>query len=239
MLRHLGVSFCYNSRMANQVYESATIHTIDGRVIYVTPLKIHYLRKFMDKFAEIQLVKSEDEKLELLIHSVAICLEQYCPELSSPNSVEDNFDMHSLYKIIEIAGGISFKEQKEDEKKVREQSKGSSWETLDLVALESRAFLLGIWKDYYDLETSISMPELIAILEAKTELDGADKKFLAALQGVDLDKNSGKQDEWTAMKERVFGKASGDPNDVTSFKGKKAQEAGFGIGMGLNYERIG
>jgi len=84
------------------------------------------------------------------------------------------------------------------------------------------------------------MPELIAILEAKSELDHADKKFLAAIQGVDLDKETGqsRQDEWTAMKERVFGKPKTDPNDVTSLQGKKAAEAGFGIGMGLNYERV-
>jgi fumarylacetoacetate (FAA) hydrolase family protein len=85
------------------------------------------------------------------------------------------------------------------------------------------------------------MPELIAILEAKSELDHADKKFLAAIQGVDLDKETGqnRQDEWTAMKERVFGKQQKtDPNDVTSLRGQKAAEAGFGIGMGLNYERV-
>ena len=225
--------------MANRVYDSETITLIDGRSVYITPLKIYYLRKFMDSFNKLFTATTEDEKLDILLECTAAAMEQYCPDIATKEKVEDSLDMEGLYKIIEIAGGISFKGQPEEDK-VREPD-GSTWDTLDLVKLESRAFLLGIWKDYHELETSISMPELIAILEAKSELDHADKKFLAAIQGVDLDKETGKdrQDEWTAMKERVFGKPQGDPNDVTSLRGKKAQEAGFGIGMGLNYERIG
>lgn len=224
--------------MANRVYDSETITLIDGRSLYITPLKIYYLRNFMNSFNKLFGVTTEDEKLDILLECTAFAMEQYCPDIATKEKVEDSIDMEALYKIIEIAGGISFKGEPED--KVRDPD-GSSWENLDLVKLESRAFLLGIWKDYHELETSISMPELIAILEAKSELDHADKKFLAAIQGVDLDKETGqnRQDEWTAMKERVFGKQQKtDPNDVTSLRGQKAAEAGFGIGMGLNYERV-
>lgn len=227
--------------MANQVYESSTVYTIDQKPIYITPLKIFYLRKFMDRFEKISSATSDDEKLQVLIECVADSMQQYCPELATPEMVEDSFDVSTLYSIIEIAGGIGFKAQTDEEaasSKIKEQE-GSSWEKLDLVRLESRAFLLGIWKDYYELETSMSMPELIATLEAQTDIENADKKFLAALQGVDLDKNSPRQDEWTKLKERVFGKAKGDPNDVTALTGAKAKEAGFGIGLGLNYEKIG
>lgn len=226
--------------MANSVYDSKTITTIDDRAIYITPLKIFYLRQFMDEFAKLSDAELEQDKLDILIKCIAISMQQYCPELASKEMVEDSFDMNAVYDVIAIAGGISFKEGTKDEEdsgKVRE-TKESGWDKLDLVNLESRAFLLGIWKDFYDLETSMSMPELIAILEVKNEIEHNDKKFLAAIQGVDLDKGSERQDEWTAMKERVFGKPQGDPNDVTSLTGKKAQEAGFGIGMGLNYERI-
>lgn len=238
MLWHLGVSFCYNSSMANKVYESTTITTIDGKDIYITPLKIYYLRKFMESFEQLSKAETEDDKLNVLIECVSYAMEQYCTELATVEAVEDSLDLEALYIIIEIAGGISFKGDPE-EGKIKEQE-DSSWDKLDLVRLESKAFLLGIWKDYHELETSISMPELVAILEAKNEIDHADKKFLAAIQGVDLDKETGadRQDEWTAMKERVFGKTKTDPNDVTSLQGKKAQDAGFGIGMGLNYERI-
>jgi len=44
------------------------------------------------------------------------------------------------------------------------------------------------------------------------------------------------------MKARVAAKTSGvgngDPNDITALQGIKAQQTGFGIGMGLDYEVV-
>ena len=115
----------------------------------------------------------------------------------------------------------------------------NSWEDLDLAKLESEVFLLGIWKDYMELEASLSMPELMATIAVIRDLDYQEKKFLAAIQGVDLDKNSGKQDEWENLKARVFSKGkTSDGNDVLALQGANAQKAGFGIGMGLDYEDL-
>ena len=81
------------------------------------------------------------------------------------------------------------------------------------------------------------MPELTATIKIKRELDYSDKKFAAAMQGVDLDKNSGNQNAWEDMKARVFSKgAATDGNDILALQGKNAERAGFGIGMGLDYE---
>jgi hypothetical protein len=83
------------------------------------------------------------------------------------------------------------------------------------------------------------LPELMATLNSKRELDYAEKKFLAAIQGVDLDKNSGKQNEWEEMKARVFsGGQAANANDITALQGVNAQKAGFGIGMGMSYQKI-
>jgi len=82
------------------------------------------------------------------------------------------------------------------------------------------------------------MPELTTTLTAKREADYQEKKFLAAIQGVDLDKQSGKekQNEWEAMKARVFsGGKTDNANDILSYQGVKAQQNGFGIGMGMSY----
>jgi hypothetical protein len=83
------------------------------------------------------------------------------------------------------------------------------------------------------------MPELSATLNAKREAEYSEKKFLAAIQGIDIDKQSGKKDEWEEMKARVFsgGKAK-DANDITALQGVNARNAGFGIGMGLGYEDL-
>jgi hypothetical protein len=63
---------------------------------------------------------------------------------------------------------------------------------------------------------------------------------LAAIQGVDLDGSTNSdrgQKEWEDMKARVFsGGATSDSNDVLALQGQNAIKAGFGIGMGLDYE---
>jgi hypothetical protein len=101
---------------------------------------------------------------------------------------------------------------------------------------------LGIWKDYQQIEDSLSMPELTAILVAKREREYEEKKFLAAIQGIDLDKNSSSgrgQKEWEDMKARVFsGGKTKDSDDVVSLQGANVSKAGFGIGAGLEYAAV-
>ena len=83
------------------------------------------------------------------------------------------------------------------------------------------------------------MPELMITLESKRESDYETKKFLAAIQGVDIDKNSSSGNEWEQMKARHFsGGQTGDPNDVVALQGANAAKAGFGIGLGLSYQKI-
>lgn len=82
------------------------------------------------------------------------------------------------------------------------------------------------------------MPELTALLTAKREVDHRQNKFLAAIQGVDLDKGSGSggQKEWEDLKSRVFsGGQAKDSDDILSLQGVNASKAGFGIGAGLEY----
>lgn len=79
-------------------------------------------------------------------------------------------------------------------------------------------FLLGNWKNYDELEELLSIDELLATLNAYREQKQNERKFLAALQGVDLDKESEQQ-------------------DVADLRGYAAVEAGFGIDAGLGYSR--
>ena len=85
------------------------------------------------------------------------------------------------------------------------------------------------------------MPELITTLQAKNKQDYEDKKFLASLQGIDLEgENSSEgQNKWEEMKTRVLsGGVTSNSNDIISLQGRAAAQAGFGIGMGLDYEVI-
>jgi hypothetical protein len=86
------------------------------------------------------------------------------------------------------------------------------------------------------------MPELTHTLIAKREIEHQERKFLAAMQGVDLDgeSESGRgQKEWEDLKARVFSRGqTSDSNDVLSLQGSTAAKAGIGIGMGLDYASI-
>jgi hypothetical protein len=83
------------------------------------------------------------------------------------------------------------------------------------------------------------MPELVAILEAKREQDHTNRKFSAALQGVDIDKNKVSGDEWERLKAKVYSKnQTTNPKDIVALQGQAAKRAGFGIGNGLDYEVI-
>lgn len=88
------------------------------------------------------------------------------------------------------------------------------------------------------------MPELVATLESKREKEYQHQKFLAAIQGINLDESSGKsskgtQKEWDDLKARVFSKGqTADSNDIISLQGASAQKAGFGINNGLEYVNL-
>jgi hypothetical protein len=229
--------------MATTIYNSQIIHLFDNTELEIIPLKIRYLREFMQTFQEIKKTKNDNEAIEVLVECVRICMKQYYPLISKNiKDVEDNIDMPTIYKILDTAAGIKINKKIEEPIKEQAIDSGQTWETLDLAKLESEVFLLGIWKDYQELETSLSMPELMATLEISRELDYTEKKFMAAIQGVDLDKESNKdkgQKEWEDMKARVFSKGqTNDSNDVLALQGVNAQKAGFGIGLGLEYEDL-
>ncbi len=225
--------------MATTVYSSGFINLVDGTELYITPLKIKYLREFMVKFEDVKMAGSDQEAITNLARCSLVTMKQYYPAIKTMEDLEDNLDLPTVYKLLDLSTGIKIKPDDED-KTVKEQAEegGSTWETLDLATLEAEVFLLGIWKDYEDLEESLSMPELTATLESKRELDYQEKKFFAAIQGVDLDAQSGKQNAWEEMKARVMsGGATTDPNDILSFQGANAAKAGFGLGNGLGYEK--
>jgi len=239
--------------MPTKIYDSAIIKTIDNEEIEISPLKIRYLRKFMDEFELVKTAKNDDETIIYLVACATITMQQYYPSIKTTDDFEDKFDLKTVYKILDVAAGIKIGQDEKQEQldtisnnTITNQAvqEASSWDTLDLAKLEAEVFLLGIWKDYQQLESSLSMPELMITLEQKRELEYQEKKFFAAMQGVDLEdgSNANEPDPWEAMKARVAaatsGIGNGDPNDITALQGVAAKQAGFGIGMGLDYEVV-
>jgi len=227
--------------MATKIYSSKNLELLNGRSIEMVPLKIKHLHDLMDEFENIKDVKNDMDAVDVLVKCAAIAMRQYYPEAKSLEDVENLVDLHMVYEILEYAANIKVnsKDDKDVKQKTMDGEKASGWSELDLAKLESEVFLIGIWKDYRELELSLSMPELMATLASRRELDYEEKKFLAAIQGVDIEKGQNKQNEWENLKARVFSKGkTSDGNDVLALQGVNAQKAGFGIGMGLEYEDL-
>jgi len=229
--------------MATKIYKTKRIYLFDGTEIEIMPLKIKYLREFMDVFDTIKDTKNDDEAMLVLLECTRVAMKQYFPEISKNiEDLENNIDLPTVHEILDLAGNIKIGEDSEEDVKTQAQKgdPGPSWEDFDLAKIESEVFLLGIWKDYNELEESLSLSEIMAIISSKRDLDYQEKKFFAAIQGVDLE-GSGSQDrgqkEWEDLKARVFsGGATNDSNDILALQGQNAVKAGFGIGMGLDYE---
>ena len=99
-------------------------------------------------------------------------------------------------------------------------------------------FLLGNWKNYEELEESLSMPELIQTFKSMQKTEEEKRKFLASLQGVNLNGEEEKTEGPTFedIQRRALGiDASAD--DVVSLQGPLAAQQGFGIGAGLGYSK--
>jgi hypothetical protein len=77
--------------------------------------------------------------------------------------------------------------------------------------------LLGHWKNFDELESNLSLDELTALLDITRKKDYEDKKFLAAVNGIDLDEES--QDQ--------------DLGDIADLTGYEANREGFGVGQGI------
>ena len=100
-------------------------------------------------------------------------------------------------------------------------------------------FLLGHWKDYDELENSLSMPELTATLKAMYSAESRKNKFMASLQGVSLDSsdsNNNSEKQPSTLKDiqaRAMARLSGDNEKASS-----AVKYGFTPDMGVDYDII-
>lgn len=234
--------------MATNIYKTDKIYLFDGTEIEVGPLKLKYLREFMEMFQYVKYARNDDESLILMIECAKVAMKQYYPQIShSAEIIEENIDIESLYKIFEFSAGIKIG-RANDDRSISQQSEenNTTWEDLDLAKIEAEIFLIGAWKSYEEMELCLSMPEILATISSKRELDFEEKKFLAAIQGVDIESQTSSNDqkprgqkEWEDLKARVFSRGQAtDSNDVLALQGVNAQKAGFGIGMGLDYEDL-
>jgi hypothetical protein len=79
---------------------------------------------------------------------------------------------------------------------------------------------LGQWKNFEEIEENLTLKEVEVILEASREQEYNRQKFAAALKGVDLDENRGKNDDtptFEDIKRRAEAKTRGVSEEVVEF----------------------
>lgn len=82
------------------------------------------------------------------------------------------------------------------------------------------------------------MPELLKTLESMHKKEHDQRKFAASLKGIQI--NDEAEEKQSKTFDDVRRKALGinaSADDVVSLQGSFAQEAGFGVGMGLGYSK--
>ena len=90
--------------MATNIYQTKTIYLLDNTELEIIPLKIKYLREFMEYFKNIRLSKNDEESIQVLIQCTRVCMKQYYPQLSkSIEDIEENIDLPTIYNILDIA----------------------------------------------------------------------------------------------------------------------------------------
>lgn len=94
--------------MSNTVYTVEEIELQDGTTVELKPLNIKHLREFMVKMDEFAKTgDDEDASLNCLIDAAGICLKKKLPELvADRDALEDALDMPTIYKILDLCGGV-------------------------------------------------------------------------------------------------------------------------------------
>jgi hypothetical protein len=81
------------------------------------------------------------------------------------------------------------------------------------------------------------MPELVITFKAMQKTESEKRKFLASIQGIELNDSSNEKEEGSSFEDiqrRALG-INTSADDVVSLQGSFAAQAGFGIGAGLGY----
>ena len=79
--------------MATRIYNSEVLYLVDGTPLYITPLKIKYLRQFMVAFEIVRKSQGDQDTIENLVECARIAMQQYMPEIKTVEDLEESFDL--------------------------------------------------------------------------------------------------------------------------------------------------
>ncbi len=95
--------------MTTSIYDTAELQLENGDTVFVKPLPIKQLKKFMSIIRELdsEKIKTEEDAMDIFIKAAMVCLEKSYPEVGlNRESFEDLVNIPTMMKILEICGGL-------------------------------------------------------------------------------------------------------------------------------------
>lgn len=95
--------------MTTEIYDTAELTLENGETIFVKPLPIKQLKKFMAVIREMDSedVKTEEDAMDIFVKAAMVCLEKSNPEIGlDRDKFEDLVNIPTMMKILEICGGL-------------------------------------------------------------------------------------------------------------------------------------
>jgi hypothetical protein len=98
--------------LATSVYTTEEVELQDDTTVTLKPLTIKNLRKFMKVMEGFGEAETEDEGLDIMLDASALCLKNQRPEFWNDSEskhtedFEDAVDMPTVYKILDVCGGL-------------------------------------------------------------------------------------------------------------------------------------
>lgn len=112
--------------MATTAYDIVEVELLDGTKLSLRPASIKTLRKFMQQFQEFGEIEEEEEGMTALVKMAGLLIEKQVPEIASDqDKLEDVLDIQTIYKIIEVCGGIKLNDPKLLEQAMRMTAEGA------------------------------------------------------------------------------------------------------------------
>lgn len=78
---------------------------------------------------------------------------------------------------------------------------------------------------------------MVQTFKAMQKTEGDKRKFLASIQGIDLNEDNEEGKTFDDIRRKALG-INANADDVVSLQGSFASEAGFGVGAGLGYIEV-
>lgn len=95
--------------MSTSIYDTAELQLENGDTVFIKPLPIKQLKKFMSVIRELdsENIKSEEDAMDIFIKAAMVCLEKSYPEVGlNRESFEDLVNIPTMMKILEVCGGL-------------------------------------------------------------------------------------------------------------------------------------